>query len=42
MSRSGIVVVGLKDDENKSKEALRECLVMVFLILFSLGFIGMV
>lgn len=42
MSRSGIVVVGLKDDENKSKEALRERLVMVFLILFSLGFIGMV
>lgn len=42
MSRSGIVVVGLKDDENKCKEALRERLVMVFLILFSLGFIGMV
>lgn len=28
MSRSGIIVVGLKDDESKHKEALREHLVM--------------
>lgn len=36
MSRCGIIVVGLKDDESKCKEALRGCLVMFFLILFSL------
>lgn len=28
VSRSGIIVVGLKDDESKYKEALRGCLVM--------------
>lgn len=36
MSRRGITVVGLKDDESKCKEALRGCLVMFFLILLSL------
>lgn len=36
MSRCGIIVVGLKDDESKCKEALRGCLVLSFLILLSL------
>lgn len=30
VSRSGIIVVGLKGDETKGKEALGDCLVMFF------------
>lgn len=43
MSRREIIVLGLKDDESKCKEALRECFGdALFKILLSLGFIGTV
>lgn len=42
VSRSGIIVVGLKDDETKGKEALGDCLVMFFFNVPLSVFIGMV
>lgn len=41
VSKSGIIVVGLKDDETKYKEASGDCLVMLFLSSPFLIFIGM-
>lgn len=41
VSKSGIIVVGLKDDETKYEEASGDCLVMLFLSSPFLIFIGM-